>query len=586
MQKPFDVSEGRFVLNGEPVTILSGAVHYFRVVPEYWPDRLRKLKACGLNTVETYIPWNIHEPREGQFCFEGMFDASAFIRLAGSMGLHVIVRPGPFICAEWEFGGLPAWLLKDDAMRLRCSYPPFLEKVDRFYQALSRQLAPLWCTNGGPVIACQVENEYGSFGQDPDYLSCIRKLLLKHGVPVLLFTSDGDLDSMLGGGHAPDTLQTVNFGSDAARNFSSLQRRQPGGPLFCCEFWNGWFDHWGEEHHTRPPEEAAQVLSDILHLGGGVNFYMFHGGTNFGFYNGANRFDTYEPTVTSYDSDAPLNEYGDPTEKYWAYQREIEAFTGVACKETLEPVRRAAYGEVPLTRSSGLFDSLRVLSAPVRSACPQTMEKLGQDYGFVLYRTVLTGPLEERELVLQDVHDRALVYQNGVYAGCILRDKPGESDTIKLSVAEGERVRLDILVENLGRINYGPYLRDCKGVTEGVRLGLQFVFGFENFPLSLENPGALPFADGAVWDGAPRFYKGEWDVREARDTFVRLDGFEKGCVWVNGFHLGRYWNSKGPQKTLYLPGPLLREGRNEIIVFETDRCTSPAVTFTDTPVLG
>ena len=284
----FKISGRNFAYDGKPVRILSGAIHYFRVVPEYWRDRLLKLKACGLNTVETYVAWNMHEPEPGQFCFEGMADIARFVEIAGELGLFVIVRPGPYICAEWEFGGLPAWLLADSDIRLRCYDRSWLEKVDRFYDELMPRLKPLLCTNGGPVVAMQVENEYGSYGNDKKYLNYLKEGLIRRGIDVLLFTSDGPSDEMLRGGTLPDVYKTVNFGSRPEEGFQKLQEYQPDQPLMCTEFWNGWFDHWGEPHHTRDGKDAADVLDQMLKAGASVNFYMFHGGTNFGFRNGAN----------------------------------------------------------------------------------------------------------------------------------------------------------------------------------------------------------------------------------------------------------------------------------------------------------
>ena len=345
----FEIAGGKFLYDGKPVRLLSGAIHYFRVVPDYWRDRLLKLKACGLNTVETYVAWNLHEPEPGEYNFSGMVDLVSFIETAGELGLYVIVRPGPYICAEWEFGGLPWWLLQDPTMRVRCFHRPFLEKVDRYFDVLIPKLVPLQCTQGGPIIAMQVENEYGSFGNDLRYLEHLKDALRKRGVDVLLFTSDGPSDLLLQGGTMPFIFKTVNFGSSPKEAFAKLKEYQPDKPLVCMEYWNGWYDQWGEEHRTRPPEEAAAVLDEMLQLGASVNFYMFHGGTNFGFYNGAGCREKYLPTVTSYDYDAPVSESGDLTEKYFQVRDVIAKYAPVDPDLLPQPIPKKAYGKVELT---------------------------------------------------------------------------------------------------------------------------------------------------------------------------------------------------------------------------------------------
>ncbi|WP_274365128.1 glycoside hydrolase family 35 protein [Paenibacillus thermotolerans] len=581
------VKDKQFYLDGEPLHILSGAIHYFRVVPEYWKDRLLKLKACGFNTVETYIAWNFHEPEEGKFRFDHMADVAGFIRLAGELGLHVIVRPSPYICAEWEFGGLPAWLLKDSNIRLRCCDPLFLEKVDAYYDVLIPILVPLLSTNGGPIIAVQIENEYGSYGNDSNYLEHLKNGLIERGVDVLLFTSDGPEDSMLQGGTLPDVTATVNFGSRADDAFMKLRQYRSDDPLVCMEFWNGWFDHWMEQHHTRDAQDVANVFEDMLKAGASVNFFMFHGGTNFGFYNGANHGERYEPTVTSYDYDCLLTEWGTPTQKFTLVREVMARYADIGHTELPQPIPIKRYGDVKLAQSAGLFDQLDRLSNPVRRTCPEPMEKVGQNYGFILYSTHVSGPRGGAQLTLQDVHDRALVFIDGAYIGTVERWKP-QPLTVKIPAGGA---RLDILVENMGRVNYGPYLKDYKGITEGVRLNNQFLFDWTIYPLPLTDLGGLQFSaaeDGGQYTAVgakPAFYKGTIGIDETADTFIRLDGWTKGVVYVNGFNLGRYWNV-GPQKTLYVPAPLLRKGENEIIVFELHGNTAhDTVVLTDAPEL-
>ncbi|OMF91194.1 beta-galactosidase [Paenibacillus sp. FSL R7-0273] len=579
----------KYLLDGREHRILSGALHYFRIVPEYWADRLLKLKACGFNTVETYIPWNFHEPAEGSFRFDGMADVTGFIKIAGALGLHVIVRPSPYICAEWEFGGLPAWLLKS-GMGLRCMDAEYLEKVDRYYDVLIPLLVPLLCTNGGPVVAVQVENEYGSYGNDTAYLEYVRDGLISRGVDCLLFTSDGPTDEMLIGGTVEGLHATVNFGSRVAESFGKYRKYRQDEPLMVMEYWLGWFDHWMQPHHVREAGDVALVLDEMLEQGSSVNLYMFHGGTNFGFYSGANHGEGYEPTVTSYDYDAPLTEWGDPTDKYRAI-RQVLGKHGIDAGCPLpEPLPKLAYGRVRLAETADLLKQLDTLAASrTQSVTVQPMEQLDQAYGLILYSTMIKGPRTGQKLHLREVHDRAQVFLDGKLLGIVERWNPLP---LELNIPP-EGARLDILVENMGRINYGPWLRDPKGITEGVLIDNQFQSNWSIYTLPME-PAVLEQVDYEVSseepvilpEERPAFYRGTFDAEAVADTFLRFDGWNKGIAWINGFNLGRYWKA-GPQRTLYIPGPLLRKGRNEIVLLELH---GPAgdreIVLTDVPDLG
>jgi len=580
------VQQNHFYYDNKPIRLLSGAIHYFRIVPEYWEDRLLKLKACGFNTVETYIPWNFHETSPGTFHFEGMADVERFITIAGELGLHVIVRPSPYICAEWEFGGLPAWLLADRDIQLRCMNRPYLNKVDHYYDELMPRLKSLLSTQGGPIIAMQIENEYGSYGNDTAYLQYLEQAMINRGIDVLLFTSDGPEHHMLQGGMVPQVLETANFGSRAEEAFQMLQRYQPQGPLMCMEYWNGWFDHWGEEHHVRDGNEVAEVFEDMLALGASVNFYMFHGGTNFGFTSGANGLerDHYEPTITSYDYNAPLNEAGDPTEKYFAIREIISKYAELPAMEVPPPSPKMAYGAITAAERAPLFSQMEKLTKPVQSVTPEPMERYGQNDGFIVYETFITGPREERELIIQDCHDRALVFLNDDFKGVV--ERWDSSKKVSFDIPEGG-ARLRVLIENMGRINYGPYLADRKGVTEGIRHGNQYLYGWTVWTLPLQDLSPLRFTDiDAEAKSGPAFYRAELELATApADTFLKLEGWSKGVVFINGFNLGRYWKV-GPQQTLYVPAPLLQEGRNEIIVFDVDGTDIHTLQFVDQPELG
>ncbi len=593
----FRIESNGFTLDDKPFRILSGAIHYFRVFPECWEDRLRKLKACGFNTVETYVPWNMHEPKEGTFRFEGMLDLVAFLRLAESIGLKAIVRPSPYICAEWEFGGLPAWLLSYPDMHLRCSHKPFLEKVDAYYDVLLPMLVPLLCTNGGPILSMQIENEYGSYGGDKVYLEHLRSGMIRRGIDVPLFTSDGPDDLMLSGGTLPDVYKTVNFGSHAEEAFEKLKQWQPDRPLMCMEFWNGWFDHWGAPHHTRDSADAANEFARMLELGASVNFYMLHGGTNFGFLNGANFDKAYTPTVNSYDYDSPLNECGDATDKWYRTREVLSRYVDVDLSYVPPVSRKRDYGEVALDKAVLLQKVLPFLSTAVESPCPVPMEALGQDYGFILYRTTLPSIAGTHTLKIREVHDRAQIFLNGVFVGGLDRNDTTMTKEVTLT---GRNDVLEILVENMGRVNYGEFLCDRKGITESVRFDHQFLYGWTIHPLPLDDLSALPFepvaavalpgTHGCTTEGVdtvsvPTFLQGTFEVDEPADTFISLEGWNKGILWVNGFNLGRYWR-KGPTKTVYVPAPLLRKGTNSLTVFEIHGTDKPVVALSDKMDLG
>lgn len=571
-----------FYLDDKKIKIISGGIHYFRVVPEYWRDRLEKLKAMGCNTVETYVAWNIHEPREGQLNFSGIANVKEFINIAQELGLWVIVRPSPFICAEWEFGGMPAWLLTKQNMRVRTNTKPFLDCVRNYYKVLFQILTPLQVNYGGPVIMMQIENEYGYYGDDTNYLKALKDLMVENGAVVPFVTSDGPTYQTLKDGSLPEVLATANFGSTTEERFQTLKEFVGKKPLMCMEYWIGWFDSWGcGQHITTDIEENIKNLDDILRLGH-VNIYMFHGGTNFGFMNGSNFYDKLEPDVTSYDYDAALTEDGQFTKKYYEFQKVISKYITIpeVCYST--KIQRKAYGDLLVKRKVSLFSVIDDISEEVYNPCTLSMEELGQSYGYTLYRTRLNRGKHIEKCRILGAGDRAILFADEKQAA--IRFNLELEQEFDFDV-QGDEVMLDILMENMGRVNFGVRMDDqSKGIKQGVTFNAAYHSNWLHYPLPLDNLDKLDYNKGFK-EGTPSFYEFEFMVDAIGDTFLELEGWGKGCVIVNGNNIGRFWN-KGPQKTLYIPGPYLNTGTNTIIVFETDGMIGKGISLKEIPDLG
>ncbi len=508
----FEIKE-EFLLDGKPIKLISGAVHYFRIPRSQWKDSLYNLKALGANTVETYIPWNIHEPMENVYDFEGIKDVEAFILMAQELGLMVILRPAVYICAEWEFGGLPAWLLKKQ-LRLRSTDPEFMEKVRSYYSILLPKLVPLQITHGGPVIMMQLENEYGSYGMEKEYLRQTKHLMEEFGINVSLFTADGAWEEVLDAGTliADDVFVTVNFGSHAKENVAVMKkfmaRHDKKWPIMCMEYWDGWFGRWKEPLIKRDPQELANEIKEMLKLGS-LNLYMFHGGTNFGFYNGCSaRGELDLPQVTSYDYDALLTESGEPTEKYF--------------------------------------------------------------YGYVLYSVELKNYHHENKLKIVEASDRIHVFADGELKAIQYHETLGKEILIQ-GKPNKDRIKLDVLVENLGRVNYGFKLNSpTQRIRGGIMQDIHFHQGYCQYVIDLSKEQLQKIDYTAKKDPKqPSFYQVKLDLAEIGDTFIDCSSYGKGVVVVNGVNLGRYW-SCGPLHTLYCPKDFLKKGVNEIIIFETE----------------
>ena len=572
-----------FMLDGKPFQVRSGAIHYFRVPSCYWYDRLLKLKECGFNTVETYVAWNVHEKNEGNFDFHGEKNLAGFLDTAKALGLYAIVRPGPFICAEWEMGGFPAWLLKYRDLKLRCDNPLYFEKLKRYLAEIAKILVPRLYKNGGNILMLQVENEYGSFGNDKTYLSRLRDEYLKIGLDCLLITADGAEKWALDAGQIKEVLPTATFGSKTEQRMELLQEFIGDRPAMCTEFWDGWFDHWYDEHHVRSVESICVDFEPFLKNGYSFNFYMFHGGTNFGFMNGANYTNQkYAPTVTSYDYNALVSEAGDRTEAYFAVRDLIAKYTGIAEPLTAKESQKRSYGKVRFTATADLFENLNNIGQTSRHVTPTFMEDCGQNYGYILYSSSLPRFWKNVDLNLTDMADRAQIFIDGEKIATLERGKPFEEVRIDTN---GEYKKIDILVENMGRINYGAYVADRKGLSS-VKLWEQQIFHWDITTLPMENFSALQYKMVSnILTDKPSFYKGTVFVDEVADTFIKPLGFSKGFILINGFNVGRYYNAAGPQKTLYVPKFWLHKGENEIIIFDSDGAQSLETEFVDVPEL-
>ncbi len=574
----FEAGAGAFLLNGEPFVVKAAELHYPRIPREYWEQRILLCKALGMNTICLYTFWNAHEPKMDRFDFTGQNDIREFIRLCGKNDMKVILRPGPYVCAEWEMGGLPWWLLKKKDIRLREQDPFFMERVDKFQQALAGQVGDLTIADGRPIIMVQVENEYGSYGTDRPYVSEIRDMLRKNfGRDVTLFQCDWSSNYLNNG--LDDLIWTMNFGTGANidQQFASLKEHRPDSPLMCSEFWSGWFDKWGANHETRPAADMIAGIDEMLSKGISFSLYMTHGGTNWGHWAGANS-PGFAPDVTSYDYDAPISESGQTTPKYWELRKTLAKYMDGKKQAPVPALIR------PIEIKG--FDFKEI--APLRDNMPQpredaeirTMEEYDQGFGSILYSTTLPELRTEALLTVNDPHDFAQIFVEGRYVGKLDR-RNGEKELMLPPCSKG--ARLDILVEAMGRINFGRAIKDFKGITGNVTLTVEKdghkwvdhlrnwkVYNIEDEYETYASMKYRPLADSdRTGDRLPiGAYRATFNIKgKPSDTFLNFETWGKGLVYVNGHPMGRIWEI-GPQQTLYMPGCWLRKGDNEIIVFD------------------
>lgn len=582
----FEIGKSDFLLDGQPYRVLSGAIHYFRVPKEYWKDRLRKARLMGLNTIETYVPWNLHEPLQGTWVWEDNLDLAAFLDAIADEGMRAIVRPGPFICAEFDGGGLPAWLFAGGSVPVRTGHPGYLEPVKTYLSQVYDIIRPRQIEGGGPVILVQIENEYGAYGSDHDYLRALTEHTRTAGITVPLTTVDQPRDGMLEAGTLPELLTTGSFGSRSRERLSELRRVQPEGPLMCSEFWDGWFDQWSDYHHTTSADDSAAELRELLEAGASVNIYMFHGGTNFGFTNGANDKGLYRPLVTSYDYDAPLDEAGQPTEKYWALREVLSDFADLSDEvPTKQPCAQVLSGrfdaQVPLSEVAECLGSWSE-----HDAVP-TMDSLGKYRGFALYKASLPAHADAQILHAAEVRDRAVVTVDGDRVGVLERM---DHDTTIALPPTTDGALLTLLIEDQGRVNYGPRIGEPKGLIGPVTVGDRPVVDWSALPLNLDDLD--PVRDALDRSGEapygvtePTFLHATFTLEVVGDLFLDVSKWAHGVVWVNGHNIGRY-NRRGPTRTMYVPAPFLQDGPNELLVLEVDEATDPTWSFVEGLDLG
>ncbi|MEO7765030.1 MAG: beta-galactosidase family protein [Ferruginibacter sp.] len=594
----FTLGKKDFLLDGKPFQIISGEVHPARIPKEYWRHRIQMVKAMGCNTIAAYIFWNYHEQKEGIFDFKTENrDIAEFIKICQQEGMWVLLRPGPYVCAEWDFGGLPPYLLKYPDIKIRCMDPRYMKATERYIQQLAKQVVSLQCINGGPILMVQIENEYGSYGNDKNYLEALRNAWLKNGIKVPFYTADGPTAFMLEAGHIKGTAIGLDSGSSDA-DFAQASKSDPDVPAFSSETYPGWLTHWGEKWQRPDTNDLKKEVEYLLKNKRSFNLYVIHGGTNFGFTAGANAFSPtqYQPDITSYDYDAPINEQGLPTAKYIMLRNLIARYTGTLIREIPKPIPTISIPAIEMIYMTTIWDHL---PAPVVSPQPKPMEYVDQNQGLILYRTKLIGH-HSGKLQIWEPHDYALVFLNGKFIDTVYRD--GGRWTVDLPKTETENPILDILVEGMGHINFAQFMIDRKGITDRVILNGMSLMNWEIFSLPMDdirqvtgtrqatNHTAIKnktTLSGQTSNGSSQiskgiFFKGNFTLSETGDTYFDLGNYSKGMVYVNGHNLGRHWNI-GPQQRLYCPACWLKKDNNEIIVFDLHQTEAKPILAFKTP---
>lgn len=581
-QHTFAFNDTAFLLDGKPFQMISAEMHYPRIPREAWRQRMKMAKAMGINTIGTYVFWNIHEPQQGKYDFSGNNDIATFVKMAKEEGLWVVLRPSPYVCAEWEFGGYPYWLQKQKGLVVRSLEPQYIKAYENYIKQVGKQLAPLLITHGGNIVMVQVENEYGSYGSDKAYLDMNRKIFINAGFNGVLYTCDPAKD--VAKGHLPGLFPAVNGLSNPDEVKAVVRKNNDGkGPFYVAEWYPAWFDWWGEKHHTVAPEKYVSQLDSILGGGISINMYMFHGGTTRGFMNGANCYDSsfYEPQISSYDYDAPLDEAGNATDKFMQFRNVISKHlpAGVTLPEVPAPKKTIAIASIPLQQAVSIFN---ILPQPKQSATPLTFEDMNQAYGYLLYRTTVNGG-RQGILKIKELRDYGIVFVNGKRAG--ITNRMIKKDSLFVELPAG-KVTIDILVENLGRINFGPnLLKNKKGITEKVTFNGQELKGWQQYSLPFDNMEAVKFTTSIIPADVPVVKKGTFTLQETGDTYLDMSNWGKGCVWINGHNLGRYWEI-GPQQTLYVPVEWLKKGANEVVVLELIKPAQQELKSLDKPILS
>ena len=577
----FTLSDSSFMLDGKPFQMISGEMHYPRVPREAWRARMKMAKAMGLNTIGTYVFWNLHEPQKGKFDFTGNNDVAEFVKIAKEEGLWVILRPSPYVCAEWEFGGYPYWLQNEKGLIVRSKEKKYLKEYETYIKQVGRQLAPLQVNHGGNILMVQIENEYGSYGSDKEYLAINQRLFKEAGFDGLLYTCDPS--AAIANGHLPGLLPAINGAGSPEKQKQLIRDNHNGkGPFYIAEWYPAWFDWWGTAHHTVSAENCTAHFDSVLSAGMSINMYMFHGGTTRGFMNGANYNDThpFEPQTSSYDYDAPLDEAGNATHKFMLFRDVIAKHLPPG--KTLPPVPAAkptiVINNIKLNQSAGVLD---ILPKPVLNKTPLTFEDLNQDYGFVLYHTTIIGG-KTGTLMLNELRDYAVIMVNGKKVAVL--DRRHNQNSCKLSLPAG-KVKLDILVENLGRINFGPYLlTNKKGITESVTFNGEKLYNWAMYRLPFNQVSNIAYSARKAAN-TPIVKKGNFQLVKVADTYLDMRKWGKGVVWINGHNLGRYW-SVGPQQTLYVPAEWLKKGNNDIVILDLLKSDINTVSSVSTPILN